>query len=347
MLRELESELATEYEVFPPDTRICVQNTTVAPFRYICSLDKNGLPWCSGTLIGPRTVLTAGHCLNTVRPSDIVAIPGRNGASRTTPLGNARAVAFHLAPGQADITATDYGVIILDRTIGNRVGWWTFDHFRWPGASIGASVLQSGLPLPASSLPVNIAGYPGDRPNSASDPCFDASQNLRGMRQYRAFNTAVRLRGGILEYLNDTFRGMSGSPVWVRRDPSMGGRVMVAIHISRDVPTRPDVIANRGILIRGRVLEFVRAHSFYSATARLPARPLLRSGSQGASVRELQYRLNIWIAITPAAGLFALAVDSQFGPRTLQAVRAFQQAAGLTVDGMVGPQTWSRLLRSY
>jgi peptidoglycan hydrolase-like protein with peptidoglycan-binding domain len=37
-------------------------------------------------------------------------------------------------------------------------------------------------------------------------------------------------------------------------------------------------------------------------------------------------------------------VGGVFGTRTDAAVRAFQQAHGLTVDGIVGPQTWSAVI---
>jgi peptidoglycan hydrolase-like protein with peptidoglycan-binding domain len=37
-------------------------------------------------------------------------------------------------------------------------------------------------------------------------------------------------------------------------------------------------------------------------------------------------------------------VDGIFGPLTGQAVRAFQQAKSLAVDGIVGPQTWGALV---
>ena len=56
-----------EAEVLGRDTRVQVRDTTVAPFRYICHLHNRpigGGGWTgTGTLIGPRTVLTAAHNL--------------------------------------------------------------------------------------------------------------------------------------------------------------------------------------------------------------------------------------------------------------------------------------------
>jgi hypothetical protein len=66
--------------------------------------------------------------------------------------------------------------------------------------------------------------------------------------------------------------------------------------------------------------------------------PILRQGSSDtAAVRRLQALLN---ALADAG----LTVDGAFGPRTEQAVRAFQTARRLVVDGIAGPQTWTALL---
>lgn len=63
----------------------------------------------------------------------------------------------------------------------------------------------------------------------------------------------------------------------------------------------------------------------------------LRNGSRGTQVMVLQYMLN-------AKGYSAGIDDGIFGAKTLAAVKAFQKARGLSVDGIVGKQTWSKLL---
>jgi len=63
----------------------------------------------------------------------------------------------------------------------------------------------------------------------------------------------------------------------------------------------------------------------------------LRNGSQGTQVRVLQWLLN-------ENGYNAGTVDGIFGTNTKNAVKAFQKARGLEVDGVVGKNTWSKLL---
>ncbi|MBN9235083.1 MULTISPECIES: peptidoglycan-binding domain-containing protein [Phyllobacteriaceae] len=67
-----------------------------------------------------------------------------------------------------------------------------------------------------------------------------------------------------------------------------------------------------------------------------PVYPVLAKGTKGTDVERLQKLLNDKGA--------KLIVDADFGDRTERAVRAFQKAARLTVDGRVGPQTWEALL---
>ncbi len=63
---------------------------------------------------------------------------------------------------------------------------------------------------------------------------------------------------------------------------------------------------------------------------------LLQLGSRGSDVATLQNALR-------AAGMDPGASDGIFGRRTAAAVRAYQQARGLGVDGIVGPRTGAAL----
>lgn len=63
----------------------------------------------------------------------------------------------------------------------------------------------------------------------------------------------------------------------------------------------------------------------------------LRNGNSGTQVKVLQWLLN-------EGGYNAGTVDGIFGANTLKAVKAYQKAKGLTVDGIVGKNTWTKLL---
>lgn len=63
--------------------------------------------------------------------------------------------------------------------------------------------------------------------------------------------------------------------------------------------------------------------------------PNLIQGDTGDAVKTLQTRLNVWG--------YKVTVDGDFGTATLAAVKDFQTKQKLTVDGVVGPQTWGAL----
>ncbi|MFH1399002.1 MAG: peptidoglycan-binding domain-containing protein [Candidatus Woesearchaeota archaeon] len=62
----------------------------------------------------------------------------------------------------------------------------------------------------------------------------------------------------------------------------------------------------------------------------------VRSGSQGDCVAFLQSALNIIMSTK-------LVEDGQFGPLTQNAVAVYQRAKGLTVDAIVGDNTWNAI----
>ena len=65
--------------------------------------------------------------------------------------------------------------------------------------------------------------------------------------------------------------------------------------------------------------------------------PVLKKKAKGAAVRALQAVLN-------ASGFDCGEADGSFGSKTDAAVRKYQEAKGLKVDGSVGEATWTALL---
>lgn len=66
-----------------------------------------------------------------------------------------------------------------------------------------------------------------------------------------------------------------------------------------------------------------------------PASGMLRLGSKGARVRELQ-QLLVRAGVT-------VKVDGDYGPATKAAVKEFQAGVGITADGVAGPETMAAL----
>ncbi|MFD4688850.1 peptidoglycan-binding protein [Streptomyces sp. NPDC058463] len=64
--------------------------------------------------------------------------------------------------------------------------------------------------------------------------------------------------------------------------------------------------------------------------------PILQSGSKGADVRSAQQLLTAWG--------YTVESDGIFGAKTRSAVIRFQKSRSLAADGVIGPNTWSKLI---
>lgn len=203
---------ADVYEYSQPETvcgrddRVRISPATSIPWRMICQLIvtlPNGTKVKgTGWFIGPRTVMTAGHCVyshaNGGWAKAIDVIPGMDANSK--PYGSQVGTSFRSVTGWTNERKTthDYGCILLpDKTLGQRVGWFGF-----------AALIDSSL----KNLLVNNSGYAGDKPTGTQ--WFNAGR-ITEVKEYQ------------LRYLIDTYGGHSGSPVWRYRENK---RHAVGIH---------------------------------------------------------------------------------------------------------------------
>ena len=183
--------------VIPPDERVRIRGTTRYPFRTVGRID-NG---CTGTLIGPRHLLTAGHCVYNIRNdrwySALGFSPGQNGRARPYgTIGWKRAISVR-GWTNSHKRNYDYAMIVLHKDIGRRVGWMGY-----------------GWKNPMPKYNVNINGYPGDKPSGTMWHSFCKMRIISSHRLY---------------YPCDTAGGMSGSGVYVYFANSRK-RVIYGIH---------------------------------------------------------------------------------------------------------------------
>jgi V8-like Glu-specific endopeptidase len=208
LLRSQPEDTSILEVVIGADDRQEITITTQYPWRAICSLlmtAGDGSRWIgTGWLVGPRTLVTAGHCVYMHQHggwvSQIEVIPGRRGAER--PFGSVMATAFRSVRGWTEKRdrAYDYGAILLPE--GQRIG----DDLGWFGFAVRG---DEGL----TAAWVNISGYPGDKPT--------------GTQWFHAKEIAD-IDERVLTYVIDTAGGQSGAPVWIKL--SDGSRYGVGIH---------------------------------------------------------------------------------------------------------------------
>ena len=87
-----------------------------------------------------------------------------------------------------------------------------------------------------------------------------------------------------------------------------------------------------------------QGQQFYAVNWNYP-NDALRRGSSGTPVRQLQYMLSVLSEFIPE--IPPVAIDGIFGEATEDAIRALQRREMLTVDGIVGRETWDALYDQF
>jgi V8-like Glu-specific endopeptidase len=223
------------------DERIRILDTDLAPWRMICALRMQGASGAgaigTGWFIGPRTVLTAGHCVFSNYffggwASTIEVIPGLNGtgpADVSRPYGCVSSQRFSSLDRWTESEDADFdmGCIHLDEPLGVKVGWF----------SLGALP-----PERLESFLVNVSGYPSDRG--------------AGEEQYHGRNRVLQVTERRLFYEVDTYGGQSGAPVWIHEEEG-APPLAVGVHAygTGGTPANLNVTANSAPRIIPEVLE--------------------------------------------------------------------------------------------
>jgi glutamyl endopeptidase len=183
-------ESGSPESIIGADGRARQNPTTAFPNRAIAYLVvsfPNGTGSCTGWFIGPRTVITAGHCVFDTAThqwaTSIKVYPGRNGT--VAPYGFTTSHHLWSVTGwtSSHSTAYDYGAIQTDSAKGNTVGWFGY---RW----------QSSNSFPGT---FTVKGYPGDKPAGQQ---WYMNGPITNVNTYRFW------------YRIDTFGGQSGSPFY-------------------------------------------------------------------------------------------------------------------------------------
>lgn len=214
----------TPFTVIPPDRRWQVDSRAV-PYRQqplLMMRFGNQTSRCSGSLLGPNTILTAAHCLykptapnvnsGTWATNVIAYFQVVNGTAAKICNADVITTSWPWQTGNAT-AGHDWGIVQLACNAGHDLGTMGY---RLTGAS---SISGNNF---------EITGHPGEKP---------------GFTQWTERGPISPVGSSFLQYRMSTTGGQSGGPIWRNESPSTCGNCVVGVH------TTGLTTANRGLQI--------------------------------------------------------------------------------------------------
>ena len=245
------SSAAKPENVIGVDSRVMVTDTSPVPWRCICHLEVEyefgPTGFGTGFLIGPKSVLTAAHVLDSParngttrrrKARQVRVIPGRNGTMApygffVSPYSDCKIPEQWLVNGddQPD-RGWDFAMIAIPETFSTeqrptaeRLGYF------------GLKCFTGSEEAKANMLFVNNAGYPYEADKAYGTLWYNAGRVRTVEKTY-------------IEYMVDTEGGQSGSPVYYY-DKESNQRYVIAVHTTGD-------FVNRGLRITQDVFKTIK-----------------------------------------------------------------------------------------
>jgi V8-like Glu-specific endopeptidase len=165
---------------------------------------ENAKGVCTGTMVGRRLMLTAGHCVNWINDKEIGWLkftPSYYDGEAPFGVAWATKIIYWEKPDPSDgltdhETAFDYVIAVLDHDIGNSTGYTGYKTYnsQWNNLKAWQNI-----------------GYPGPL-TSAQRPVISSGGAITSVQS--EFSSSTGQTGYVLGNYIDTQKGHSGGPVW-------------------------------------------------------------------------------------------------------------------------------------